>query len=63
MALIRRLGFNQRERIRSGTEVILPPDVATAAQRSIERMPDRRIIDFLVQYYVAEVNWLVSLWA
>ena len=40
----------------------MPQDVADAVQRDIERMPDRQILDFLVQYFVAEVNWSVFIW-
>lgn len=26
-------------------------------QRELGRMPDRQILDFLVQYFVSELNW------
>jgi hypothetical protein len=27
----------------------------------MERMPDRQILDFLVQFFVTEINWFVLL--
>ncbi|XXG99915.1 hypothetical protein Hte_006256 [Hypoxylon texense] len=31
------------------------------AKRNIERMPDRPILDFLVQYFVSDITWIDSL--
>lgn len=39
----------------------LTPEAADEVQRNIECMPDRRILDFLVQFFVEEINWCVSL--
>ena len=38
---------------------MLTPEAADEVHRNIERMPDRQILDFLVQYFVAEINWFV----
>ena len=37
----------------------LPPEAADEVNRNIEQMPDRQILDFLIRYFVAEVNWYV----
>jgi hypothetical protein len=37
----------------------IPPEASKEIQKNIGRMPDRQIFDFLVQYYVTEVHWLV----
>ena len=37
----------------------LTPEAADEVHRTIERIPDRQILDFLVQYFAAEVNWFV----
>ena len=37
----------------------MPPSVTESVRRLIERVPDRQIIDFLVQFFVAEINWSV----
>lgn len=39
----------------------LSPEVADEIYRNMERMPDRQVVDFLVQYFIAEVNWFVAL--
>ncbi|MCJ1431697.1 hypothetical protein MMC27_001052 [Xylographa pallens] len=39
----------------------MPQDVVDSVQRDIERMFDRHIFDFLVQYFVAEINWIDQL--
>ena len=33
------------------------PSIWDTIQRELERMPDRQILDFLVQYFVYELNW------
>jgi hypothetical protein len=46
----------------NGTEdSILPPDIAESIQSTLEKMPSRPILDFLVRYFVNHVNWLVTL--
>lgn len=37
----------------------LTPEAVDEVHRNIERIPDRQILDFLVQFFVAEVNWFV----
>lgn len=36
-------------------------DTAKKVRQIATRMPDRPILDFLVQYFIAEVNWFVFL--
>jgi hypothetical protein len=46
----------------NGTEdAIIPPDIAESIQSTLEKMPSRPILDFLVRYFVNHVNWLVTL--
>jgi hypothetical protein len=46
----------------NGTEdSTLPPDIAESIQSTLEKMPSRPILDFLVRYFVNHVNWLVTL--
>lgn len=33
------------------------PSIWETIQRELGRMPDRQILDFLVQYFVYELNW------
>ncbi|KAL8778731.1 MAG: hypothetical protein Q9213_007270 [Squamulea squamosa] len=37
----------------------LTPEAVDEVHHNIERFPERQILDFLVQFFVAEVNWLV----
>jgi hypothetical protein len=49
-------GFNEEDtRVRNNLE--LPPGVSDSVQQELEQMPDRQIFDFLVHFYVSEVNW------
>lgn len=36
---------------------MLGPEAIDEVHRYLERMPDRQILDFLVQHFIAEVNW------
>lgn len=36
-------------------------DTAKKVRQIASRMPDRPILDFLVQYFIAEVDWFVFL--
>lgn len=38
---------------------VLTSEAADEVHRNIKRMPDRQILDFLVQYFAAEVSWFV----
>lgn len=37
----------------------LASDAAKEVHRNTERMPGPKILDFLVEYFIAEVNWFV----
>ena len=50
--------MNEEEKKDSGIQT-LPQDVADAVRQNIERLPERHVLDSLVQYFVAEVNWSV----
>ncbi|KXX82891.1 hypothetical protein MMYC01_200637 [Madurella mycetomatis] len=39
----------------------LIPEAAEEVHRILKQMPDRKILDFLVQYFVTEVNWIEQL--
>ncbi|KAF2799144.1 hypothetical protein K505DRAFT_346071 [Melanomma pulvis-pyrius CBS 109.77] len=54
------LGFDEDESHHTNSPVLLV-DASDEVQRNIERFPDRPILDFLVQYFVAEVNWMDQL--
>ncbi|KAI9705769.1 MAG: hypothetical protein M1820_005017 [Bogoriella megaspora] len=41
-------------------DIIVPSASATDAHKTMEKMMDRPILDFLVRFFVAEVNWLGS---
>ncbi|THC87807.1 hypothetical protein EYZ11_012750 [Aspergillus tanneri] len=56
------MGLIQRLRLREQEEQnwkcrLLPHEVSAQVQQSLRRMPDRPILDFLVRFFVAEVNW------
>ncbi|KAI0382392.1 hypothetical protein F5Y04DRAFT_45580 [Hypomontagnella monticulosa] len=57
LALVRKLGLDEEDN-HHGNGLPLPPDAADEVQRNIERMPDRQILDFLIRYFVSEVNWM-----
>ncbi len=54
------LGLARHESSHGGSPS-LTPEAADEVHRRIECMPDRRILDFLVQFFVEEINWCVSL--
>ncbi len=33
------------------------PYIIDKIERDLERMPHRQVLDFLVQYFVSELNW------
>jgi hypothetical protein len=37
--------------------------MAAEVQHALERVPDRPILDFLVRYFVAEVEWSLPMMA
>ncbi|KAH8653818.1 hypothetical protein BX600DRAFT_501344 [Xylariales sp. PMI_506] len=57
LALVCKLG------VESGSEedMLIPPNAASELQRLVDGMPTRPILDFLVRYFVAEVNWIDQL--
>ncbi|KAA8651286.1 fungal specific transcription factor domain-containing protein [Aspergillus tanneri] len=60
------MGLIQRLRLREQEEQnwkcrLLPHEVSAQVQQSLRRMPDRPILDFLVRFFVAEVNWINQL--
>lgn len=38
----------------------LPPEVWDVLQLELSHMPERAIIDFLIQYFVENVSWYVD---
>ncbi|KAK3291707.1 uncharacterized protein B0H64DRAFT_239296 [Chaetomium fimeti] len=60
LALIQRLGLAGPDGA-GGNSPTLSPEAADEVHRNMERMPDHQIVDFLVQYFVAEVNWMDQL--
>ncbi|KAB8291219.1 hypothetical protein EYC80_009906 [Monilinia laxa] len=61
LALIRSLGLGEDDSRHSSSSLALDPEVAEEVYRNIERIPDRGVLDFLVQYFVAEVHWVDQL--
>ncbi|KAI1773030.1 hypothetical protein F4818DRAFT_424658 [Hypoxylon cercidicola] len=57
LALVRKLGLARRDTPYGGSVALLP-EAVDEVQRNVERMPDRQILDFVVQYFAAEVNWI-----
>lgn len=49
-------GGLEQEKQWSSKDVAVPQDIRGVVQREMERVPSRAIIDFLVQFYVVEVN-------
>ncbi|KAF1960022.1 hypothetical protein CC80DRAFT_523240 [Byssothecium circinans] len=60
LALIRKLGLADVNSPH-GSSPSLNPKAADDVHRILERVPDQQILDFLVQYFVAEVNWMDQL--
>ncbi|KAG9234590.1 hypothetical protein BJ875DRAFT_423692 [Amylocarpus encephaloides] len=42
----------------SDSSPTVPVEAADEVHRHMEQMPDRPILDFLIRYFVAEVNWM-----
>ncbi|KAI2615589.1 hypothetical protein GGR54DRAFT_611903 [Hypoxylon sp. NC1633] len=61
LALIRKFTGEEELRQNEHDGPIIGEGVADEVKRNIERMPDRPILDFLVQYFVSDVNWIDSL--
>ncbi|GAB1311031.1 Transcription factor domain-containing protein [Madurella fahalii] len=65
LALIQRLGLagttTTATRSNSASCPTLIPEAAEEVHRILKRMPDPKILDFLVQYFVTEVNWIEQL--
>ena len=53
-----KLGLARQDGLSSSSPA-LPPEAVDEVHRNIERIPDRQILDFLVQFFVGEVNWFV----
>ncbi|KAI1490985.1 hypothetical protein F5X96DRAFT_633628 [Biscogniauxia mediterranea] len=56
MALLRTLGVTGGNR-----DLSVSKEIAAQVQKTLEDMPSRPILDFLIQYFVAEVNWVDQL--
>ena len=52
------LGLARQDSLHSNFPAITP-EAVDEIHRHIERMPNRQIMDFLMQFFVAEVNWFV----
>ena len=55
------MGLSQEEIHQHAKDRPIPADTSEEIQKNIGRMPDRQIFDFLVQYYVTEVHWFVTI--
>ncbi|KAI1407926.1 hypothetical protein F5Y13DRAFT_205604 [Hypoxylon sp. FL1857] len=60
MALVRKLVAHEEDNC-EGNWLAFPYEQAVEAQKMLETMPNRPILDFLVQYFFAEVNWMEQL--
>jgi len=38
-------------------DIVISNEVATKVRKTLDMMPSRPILDFLVRYFVTEVNW------
>ncbi|KAI1422484.1 hypothetical protein F5Y12DRAFT_762797 [Xylaria sp. FL1777] len=56
LALVQRLGVRAE-----GKDISLPPEVIPEVQRALKGLPSRPILDFLLQYFITEVNWIHQL--
>ncbi|KAI0864624.1 hypothetical protein F4860DRAFT_501254 [Xylaria cubensis] len=56
LALVQRLGISVKERNTS-----FPAEIVPEIQTALGQIPSRPIIDCLLQYFVAEVNWIDQL--
>ncbi|KAM4065242.1 fungal specific transcription factor [Hirsutella rhossiliensis] len=56
LALIQKLGLARHDS-HFDSSLALGPEAADEVHRNMEHMPDRRILDFLVQYFINEINW------
>lgn len=45
--------------MQNGDDKVVPTHAVEEVQQVIERIPDHSVLDFLVQYFITEVNWLV----
>ncbi|KAL9633315.1 MAG: hypothetical protein Q9204_003447 [Flavoplaca sp. TL-2023a] len=54
------LGFARQDSLSSSSSA-LTAEAVDEVHRNIEEIPDRQILDFLVQFFIAEVNWLDQL--
>ncbi|RYC61058.1 hypothetical protein CHU98_g5136 [Xylaria longipes] len=56
LALVQKLGISTE-----GRDISLPAEVIPNIQNALGNIPSRPILDSLLQYFVAEVNWLNSI--
>ncbi|KAI1389025.1 uncharacterized protein F4822DRAFT_443768 [Hypoxylon trugodes] len=61
LELLRRFGVEQSNNLYGYRNDELCAEVLATARQEIESMPDRLILDFLVQYFFREVNWMYQL--
>ncbi|KAL3462711.1 hypothetical protein BJX64DRAFT_137942 [Aspergillus heterothallicus] len=60
MALLRNLDWTDGGDTTMSEEVHAP-DVLEAIKQDIDRMPEHQVLNFLVQYFVSELNWIKQL--
>ncbi|PYH87794.1 KR-domain-containing protein [Aspergillus ellipticus CBS 707.79] len=58
LAVIRHLGLNPGSREDTSVEPLIPSDATEEMKHLLKQMPERRILNTLVQYFVAEVEWI-----
>ncbi|KAK1143243.1 hypothetical protein N8T08_006943 [Aspergillus melleus] len=56
LALVRKFELEDSCQTENGNPV--PADASDEIKRCVERIPDRQILDFLLQYFVNEVDWI-----
>ncbi|KAI9752219.1 MAG: hypothetical protein M4579_005722 [Chaenotheca gracillima] len=61
MALVRRLGLGLDGTQDGKDQALLPAEASNEVQTQLRRMPDRQIFDFLVQYFVSDIQWMEQL--
>ncbi|RYP46455.1 hypothetical protein DL768_007325 [Monosporascus sp. mg162] len=57
LAFIRKFGWGQEEN-QDDSGQPLTSDIADDVKRNLDCMPSRRVLDFLIQFFVAEVSWI-----
>ncbi|KAH3903881.1 hypothetical protein HBH56_243880 [Parastagonospora nodorum] len=60
LALIQKVGLAPRDHS-GAVSPTLSPEAVDEVHRNLEQMPNRQILDILVQHFAAEVNWMEQL--